>query len=258
MLSSQGFSFMTLLDVLQNLSLAAMFAVTLAIGLVLSGLVVVAVRFGVQKSGFSPTTILPMRDTLIGAISALFALMVAFSAAGIWNDTSQANTAVQRESNALENMLALAPSLPADLAEKLKAGVNAYTRQVVEKDWPAMIGKAAVDDPVYEAGDAILLGLINMLSVELSRIAGLPTATTRSPDHWAQRAARAHHHRGRRRVGGAVDRHAADRRRDSGGRAMPQPSLPGRRCWRSASMRWSRRGLLRHPGATGRSSAHCQ
>ena len=31
-----------------------------------------------------------------------------FSAAGIWNDTSQANIAVQRESNAFENVLALA------------------------------------------------------------------------------------------------------------------------------------------------------
>ena len=82
-------------------------------GLILCALILAAVRFGVRKSGFDPAVMLPMRDNLIGSISAIFALMVAFSAAEIWNDTSQANTAVQRKSNALENLLALAPSLPA-------------------------------------------------------------------------------------------------------------------------------------------------
>jgi hypothetical protein len=121
---------------------------------------------------------LPMRDTLIGAISAIFALMVAFSAAGIWNDTSQANAAVQRESNALENMLALAPSLPPDLAERLRAGVSDYTRQVVEKDWPAMVRGTSVDDPMFEAADKILLALLDMLSVEQGRMTTLPTFGT--------------------------------------------------------------------------------
>jgi hypothetical protein len=78
----------------------------------------------------------------------------------------------------LENLLALAPSLPADLAGKLTEGVKAYTRQVVDKDWPAMMRQAAVDDPAYEVSDEMLVGLINMLSTEQARLASLPTAST--------------------------------------------------------------------------------
>ena len=49
---------------------------------------------------------------MISVISAIFALMVAFSAAGIWNDTLQARSAVQREANALENALGVSTDCP--------------------------------------------------------------------------------------------------------------------------------------------------
>src|SRR5262249_11497437 len=81
----------------------------------------------------------------------------------------------QRESNALENMLALAPSLPADLADRLREQVHDYTRLVVEKDWPAMQRAVPIDDPVYDAAEADLLSVIKMLSVEQSRLAAVPT-----------------------------------------------------------------------------------
>lgn len=167
---------MILLDLLQNLPLAAMFLATLAIGLALGGLVLAGVRFGVRLSGFDLGTALPMRDALMNAIGAIFALMVAFSAAGIWNDTTQANSAVQRESNALENMLALAPSLPPEFAERLKVAIGAYTHSVAEKDWPAMVRKSRIDDPTYDRSDEIMLGVLNMVSAEQARLAGLPTA----------------------------------------------------------------------------------
>jgi hypothetical protein len=70
-----------------------------------------AIRSLIPLAGVDPAVPLPIRDTLIDSVSAMFALMMAFSAAGIWNDTSQANTAVQRESNALENVLALEGTL---------------------------------------------------------------------------------------------------------------------------------------------------
>lgn len=166
---------MVLLNLLQQLPLVGLFAATLAIGLAICWAVLAGVRFAVKRSGFDPSVILPVRDALINAVGAIFALMVAFSAAGIWNDSNQANTAVQRESNALENMLALAPSLPTDLADRLRDQVRDYTRLVVEKDWPAMQRSAAVDDPVYDAAERDLLGLIKMLSVEQSRLTSVPT-----------------------------------------------------------------------------------
>jgi Protein of unknown function (DUF4239) len=168
---------MWLLDFLQNLSLTAMFIATVAIGLAVCWIMLVLVRVGIRSSGVDPAIPLPIRDTLIDSISAIFALMMAFSAAGIWNDSWQANTAVQREANALENVLALARSLPADLAEKMREAVNSYARKVVDRDWPAMKRKIAIDDPIYETSDKILVDLINTLSVEHSRITSLPTLT---------------------------------------------------------------------------------
>ncbi len=164
---------MQLLDALQNLPLAAMFIVTLAIGLVLCWLIIIVVRVGVRAADLDLdlTTPLPLRDTLIGTLSGLFALMMAFSAAGIWNDTLQASSAVQREANALENVLALAGSLPEDLTKAVKSSVREYGRGVVERDWPAMKRSVDVNDPVYDVADKILIDLIHMLSAEQQRIA---------------------------------------------------------------------------------------
>jgi hypothetical protein len=61
---------MRLLDLLQNLPLAAMFVLTLAIGLTLCWVILVLVRLGVRRSGFDPVLPLPISDTLIGAVSA--------------------------------------------------------------------------------------------------------------------------------------------------------------------------------------------
>jgi len=157
---------MWLLDFLQNLSLTTMFLVILAIGLALCWIIILLVRSGVRCFGLDPKIPLPIRDTLIDSISAIFALMMAFSAAGIWNDISQANTAIQRESNALENVLALARSLPTDLSETMREVVNGYARQVLRRDWPAMASKIPVDDPIYEASDRLLVDLVNTVSGE--------------------------------------------------------------------------------------------
>src|ERR1700678_982999 len=121
-----------------------MFLAALAIAIALCWVIVLVFRLWVRGCGFDAATPLPIRDTIIGAVSAIFALMMAFSAAGIWNDTLQANTAVQREANALENVVALAASLPPDLAEKVRGSVVSYSKQVVDHDWPAMVHKVGI------------------------------------------------------------------------------------------------------------------
>ena len=93
---------MWLLDFLQNLPLAAMFLCTLGIALAFCWTILVIVRLCVRILARDSTAPLPIRDTIIGALSAIFALMMAFSAAGIWSDTLHAHTAVQREANALK------------------------------------------------------------------------------------------------------------------------------------------------------------
>jgi Protein of unknown function (DUF4239) len=166
---------MWLLDFLQNLSLPAMFLSTLAIGLVLCWTSMFIIRLAIRTAGLDSPTPLPIRDTIIGATSAIFALMMAFSAAGIWNDTLQASTAVQREANALENVVALAGGLPSDLTETVKARVRSYAKQVIDHDWPAMTHRVGINDRVYDLADSVLVDLINTISLDHTRIGALPT-----------------------------------------------------------------------------------
>jgi hypothetical protein len=98
---------MKLLDFLQGLPIPGLLAATVFFGLVLSWAILGLVRFGVRLSGLDPAKPLAIHD-LVPVTSILFALMIAFSASGIWNDWQQARSAVQREALALENMLALA------------------------------------------------------------------------------------------------------------------------------------------------------
>jgi hypothetical protein len=108
---------MILLDLLESLALPQLFLVTIICGLAAGALVLVAVRLTVHLLGMAPTQPLPVRDALIGSLSAMFALMVAFSAAGIWGDAIQARGAVQREANSIENIVAIAWSFPKDFRE---------------------------------------------------------------------------------------------------------------------------------------------
>ena len=166
---------MQILQKLQTLPLSAMFAMTMAVAVLVCWIVLVVVRLGARMARLHGPAPLLLKDTLIGATSALFALMMAFTAAGIWNDTVQANTVVQREANALENVVALASSLPMDLKEKVASSIHAYARTVVEADWPAMQRRRQVTDPIYETSDNMLVELINMLALEHQRLTTLPT-----------------------------------------------------------------------------------
>src|SRR6266487_497782 len=118
---------MKFLDFLQGLPVPILLAATLCLAVVLSLVIAVLVRLSVRLSGVDPAKPLPIQD-LVPVTSIFFALMVAFSASGIWNDWLQARNAVQREALALENVLALAEGLSADRAAKVKAGVIAMRR----------------------------------------------------------------------------------------------------------------------------------
>ena len=154
---------MRFLDFLQSLPLPVLLGATLCLALVLSSTILAAVRFSVRLSGVDPAKPLPI-DDLVPVTSIFFALMVAFSASGIWNDWLQARNAVEREALALENVMALAQGLSADQAAKVKESVVAYAKAAAEHEWPAMARQADMDDPLYAISDPILVGLIAELS----------------------------------------------------------------------------------------------
>jgi len=145
-----------------------LFLVTIIGGAAAGALVLVTVRVTVRVLGSAPTQSLPIRDALIGSLSAMFALMVAFSAAGIWSDAVQARAAVQREANSIENVFAIAWSFPDEFREHVHNEILRYARRVVQSDWPAMRRRAGVNETLFDRSNSPLVALITRTSEESS------------------------------------------------------------------------------------------
>lgn len=147
-----------------QLPLAAMFLAVLALSLAICWLLIGLVRFAIPRLGYRLDQPLPIRDSVINACGGLFALIVAFSAAGIWNDAVSARTAVQREADAVETALTLSVVLPEETRSELTSGLQAYLREVVAIDWPAMARSRLLSDPVFDQSEKHLLGAIHLVS----------------------------------------------------------------------------------------------
>lgn len=147
-----------------QLPLAAMFLAVLALSLAACWLLIGLVRFAIPRLGHRLDQPLPIRDSIINACGALFALIVAFSAAGIWNDAVSARTAVQREADAVETALTLAVVLPEETRFELTGGLQAYLREVIAVDWPAMAKSTPVSAQIFDQSEKHLLGAIHLVS----------------------------------------------------------------------------------------------
>ena len=180
---------MQLLDLLQGLPLPGLLAATVCAGLVLAWVVIGLVRLAVRLSGFDPAKSVPVHDN-ITITSILFALMLGFSSAGLWNDWVQARGAVQREALALQNVFTLADGLSPDRRAKVKAGVITYARAAVEQEWPAMSREIDMDDPLYAISDSALVSLIADLSHEAVMPGSSPVSAMMLPQIFEARGAR--------------------------------------------------------------------
>lgn len=180
---------MQLLDFLQTLPLPTLLAATVLFALLMCWGILALVRVTVRAFGYDSAKPLPIHD-LVTVTSIMFALMLSFSAAGIWNDWVQARTAVQREALALENVLALADGLSPERAAKVRASVVAYARGAAEQEWPAMAEQVDMDDPLYTVSDRTLVGLIAELSHETANPSSATTAMMLLPQVFEARAAR--------------------------------------------------------------------
>ena len=166
------------MDWLQGLPLLPMFLVSFLLTLIVALLIILSVRAALGRFGYDEGKPFAVRDVVVTATSAMFALMIAFSAAGIWNESNQARAAVQREANALENVLSVAASFPPALRDRVTANVKTYARQVLDVDWPAMLRKVHFTDNVYDTSEKTLIDLVEAVAREASAPGALPTAST--------------------------------------------------------------------------------
>ena len=75
---------------------------------------------------------------LLPPLGIVFALVVGFLAAGVWNDASSARVAVNEEASALRTADLLVGSFPAADAARMRALLRAHIESDVQTDWPAM------------------------------------------------------------------------------------------------------------------------
>jgi Protein of unknown function (DUF4239) len=172
-----------------SLPLPSLLAATVFFSLLLGWVIFVLVRLGARVSGLDSAKSLPIHD-LVMVTSLMFALMLSFAAAGIWNDWVQARGAVQREALALENVLALSDGLSPERAAKVRAGVIAYARAAAEQEWPAMAEQVDMDDPLYDVSDRALVGVITELSREVATPGASAVSMMLLPQVFEARAAR--------------------------------------------------------------------
>ncbi|MDB5564966.1 MAG: hypothetical protein JWP84_1532 [Tardiphaga sp.] len=158
-----------------QLPLLQLFAVVFLISLAICWLFIGTVRAGVRMAGFSPTEMLPIRDSIIGACTTVFALIVAFTAAGIWNDALNARNAVQREADALENASVLVAGLPTEVQTAIRNDIRAYVTSVITIDWPEMAKGGTIEDPVFDHSGKILVDMIERLSSQQVSLGQLAT-----------------------------------------------------------------------------------
>jgi uncharacterized MnhB-related membrane protein len=81
---------------------------------------------------------------LLSPLGILFGLLVAFTAAQVWNDIERAKTAVAREAGALTTVLSMAASFPGDAEAEMRALVRRYIDDATKLEWPVMAGLASV------------------------------------------------------------------------------------------------------------------
>jgi hypothetical protein len=110
------------------LILGAIYAFTAGLYLLITALAV-GERARAFK-GISPGVLSPL--------AIIFALLVGFLAAQVWNDADRANTAVNREASALRAAVLLAAAFPGEPEARLRELIRSYIQDAVSQEWPAM------------------------------------------------------------------------------------------------------------------------
>ena len=70
----------------------------------------------------------------------IFALLVAFLASQVWNESERASTAVNREASSLRAVVLLAGAFPGEPEARLRHLIRDYIQDAVTKEWPPWRG----------------------------------------------------------------------------------------------------------------------
>jgi hypothetical protein len=166
-----------LLSILERLPLFPLFVACLICGFL--GLALIAAGARLTMLALQIPSSRGVFDALVVTLlNLVFAMLVAFTAAGIWNDDMQARGTVQREANAIENIFALSAGFPSKLRAEIHDELIRHGRRVVEEDWPALEGNSHRDVELFDHSNGSLLALIDSISSATTNAQRLPLADT--------------------------------------------------------------------------------
>jgi hypothetical protein len=80
---------------------------------------------------------------ILPPLAIVFALLVGFLAAQVWNDADRASTAVHREASALRAVVLLAKAFPGETEARLRDLVRTHIQEAIDREWPAMAHRDA-------------------------------------------------------------------------------------------------------------------
>ncbi len=128
-------------DWLLNLPVLWMGAVILATTyLFTAGIYLLVTRLGAGERGRSFTSI---SAGILSPLAIVFALLVGFLAAQVWNEADRANTAVNREASSLRALILLAAEFPGEPEARLHDLIRGYIQHAATEEWPAMARRNA-------------------------------------------------------------------------------------------------------------------
>jgi hypothetical protein len=80
---------------------------------------------------------------MLPPLAIIFALLVGFLAAQVWNDADRATTAVNREASALRAAVLLAAGFPDGTEARLRDLIRHHIQDTVDREWPEMRSRRA-------------------------------------------------------------------------------------------------------------------
>lgn len=90
---------------------------------------------------------------ILAIVGVIYAVLLAFVVLVVWERYENAELIATREANALIDVYRLAPALP-NATATIRRDANAYAREVVKVEWPAM-SRGAMDDGTSRALDQL-------------------------------------------------------------------------------------------------------
>jgi hypothetical protein len=75
---------------------------------------------------------------MLPPLATIFALLVGFLSAQVWNDNDRASAAVNREASALRAVVLLGAAFPGEPETRLRELIRRYIQEAVTHEWPAM------------------------------------------------------------------------------------------------------------------------